>query len=351
MNIEINGQLLGDGQPPYIVAEISANHNGSIDRAKRIMLSAKESGADAVKLQTYTADTMTLNSGKDDFLIKGGPWGGKTLYELYKWAETPYEWHKELFEYARSIDLTCFSTPFDETAVDLLESLNTPAYKIASFEMIDLPLVKYVASTKKPMIISTGMASLDEISEVVECVRNAGCQDLILLHCISAYPAPLEQSNLLTVPDLTKRFNVLSGLSDHTLGVSASITSVALGACFIEKHFTLDRNDDGPDSKFSIEPFELSDLCKKSKEAWMSLGSAGYHKKESEIENVAFRRSIYFMKDIKKGMKVDADNIRRIRPGFGLAPKYFDLIIGKVLKHDVQKGDPVSFDDLDDLDD
>lgn len=346
--MKINGRLLGAGLPPYIVAEVSANHNGSIDRAKRIMLSAKQCGADAVKLQTYTADTMTLDSDNDDFLIKSGPWGGKTLYELYKWAETPYEWHKELFDYARSIDLTCFSTPFDESAVDLLESLNTPAYKIASFEMIDLPLVKYVASTKKPMIISTGMASLDEISEVVECARNSGCQDIILLHCISAYPAPLEQSNLLTIPDLSKKFNVLSGLSDHTLGVSASITAVALGACFIEKHFTLNRNDDGPDSKFSIEPSELSELCQKTKEAWKSLGSPGYQRIESEKENSVFRRSIYFVKDINKGDVISPMNIKRIRPGYGLAPKYYEQLIGRKLTRDVKRGEPVFWEDIGD---
>jgi len=345
--IDIDGTLIGDGQPPYIVAETSANHNGSLERAKEIMWSAKTCGANAIKLQTYTADTITIKSDHQDFIIKGGLWDGKTLYDLYKWAETPFEWHKPLFDYARSIDLTCFSTPFDETAVDLLEDLNIPAYKIASFEAVDIPLIKYVASTKKPMIISTGMATYDEISEAVDAAKSEGCNNLILLHCISSYPAPAEQSNILTIPDLSKKFDVICGLSDHTLGTAVAVASVALGASFIEKHFTLSRKDPGPDSSFSIEPSELSDLCKSARIAWDSLGVAGYQTKVSEENNLQYRRSIYFINDLKKGHLINKNDIRSIRPGYGLAPKHFDALIGKKLQGDVKFGQPVSWDVVD----
>lgn len=344
MTFSIDGVGIGADFPPYVVAEISGNHNGSIERAKSIMLASKQCGASAVKLQTYTADTITINSQSEDFMVRGGVWDGKSLYDLYKWAETPYEWHKELFEYARSINLTCFSTPFDETAVDLLESLNTPAYKIASFEAIDIPLIKYVASTKKPMIISTGMADLDEIGEAVEAARTSGCDDLILLHCISSYPAPADQSNLRTIPDLSKRFNVLAGLSDHTLGTTVSVASIALGACFIEKHFTLSRQDFGPDSTFSLEPDEFKQLSIDTKIAWQSLGVAGYDRKEAEDSNAQFRRSLYFVAGLKQGQVITKEHIRSIRPGFGLKPKYFDDVIGRVLQKDVNYGDPVKFD-------
>lgn len=340
--MKIDGVEIGYGHSPYIVAEISGNHNGSIDRAKQIMSAAKQCGANAIKLQTYTADTITIKSDREEFQIRGGLWDGKSLYDLYKWAETPYEWHKPLFDYARSIDLTCFSTPFDETAVDLLEDLNTPAYKIASFEMIDLPLIKYVASTKKPMIISTGMANLNEIEEAVDCAKQAGCQDLILLHCISSYPAPVDQSNLLTIPDLAKRFNVLSGLSDHTLGTTVAVASVALGACFIEKHFTLSRSDIGPDSAFSLEPDELRRLCNDSHVAWSALGQPGYEKKESEKGNIQFRRSLYFVNNLSAGSVIKMEDIKSIRPGFGLKPKYYDKVIGSIVSKDVFFGDPVS---------
>ena len=260
--MKINNRIISNQQPPYIIAELSANHNGSIERAFESIKAAKEAGVDAVKIQTYTADTMTIDCDRKEFQITGGLWDGYSLYDLYKEAQTPYEWHKRLFDYAKEIDITIFSTPFDETAVDLLEELNTPAYKIASFEMTDLPLVKYVAQTKKPMIISTGMANLEEIEEVVQVAKENGCQDLILLHCISSYPAPVEQSNLRTIPDLAKRFGVLSGLSDHTMGTTVATTSVALGACVIEKHFTLSRKDKGPDSEFSLEPHELKHCVK-----------------------------------------------------------------------------------------
>lgn len=340
----INGINIGDGCPPYIVAEISANHNGSIDHAKNIMKAAKASGANAVKLQTYTADTITIQSDRDEFQIKGGLWDGYSLYELYKLAQTPFEWHKPLFDYAKSINLTCFSTPFDETAVDLLEDLNAPAYKIASFEMIDLPLIKYVASTKKPMIISTGIANLEEISEAVACARDSGCKDLILLHCISSYPAPVSQSNLLTIPDLASQFDTLVGLSDHTLGTTVSVASVALGACFIEKHFTLSRSDKGPDSEFSLEPNELKTLCLDSEIAWSALGKAGYDRKEAENDNVQFRRSLYFVKSLKAGQVIEKKHVRSIRPGFGLKPKHLDDVLGRIVCEDVSEGMPVSWD-------
>lgn len=342
-DIIINGTRIGRGHKPYVVAEISANHNGDIELAKKIMLSAKQSGADAIKMQTYTPDTITLNSDKDDFKIKEGLWKGYTLYDLYSEAYTPYEWHKPLFEYAQKIDLTCFSTPFDETAVDLLEDLNTPAYKIASFEVVDIPLIKYVAATKKPMIISTGMANLEEIAEAVEAAKSAGCKDLILLHCISAYPAPAEESNLMTIPDLSERFGLLTGLSDHTLGTIVSTTSVALGSVFIEKHFTLDRNFSGPDSSFSLEPEEMKRLTQDVKTAWLSLGKAGYERKLSEDKNAIFRRSIYVVKDLKKGDVLTNENIRRVRPGYGLSPKYYEHILGKKVSVDIPKHTALNF--------
>ena len=341
--MKINNKTISNESHPYIIAELSANHNGSIERAFESILAAKNAGADAVKIQTYTADTMTINCDREEFQVTDGLWKGYSLYDLYKEAQTPYEWHKPLFDYANEIGITILSTPFDETAVDLLEELNTPAYKIASFEMTDLPLVKYVAQTKKPMIISTGLANLEEITEVVRVARENGCTDLILLHCISSYPAPAEQSNLKTIPDLAKRFGVLTGLSDHTMGTAVATTSIALGACIIEKHFTLSRKDKGPDSEFSLEPQELKQLCIDTKTAWQSLGQAGYEKKEAEKSNVKYRRSIYAVKDIKKGDKLSRENIKRIRPGFGLEPKHYDEIISKAAKCDIDRGTPISF--------
>ncbi len=327
-----------------MVAELSANHNGNIERAFEIIKSARDSGADAIKIQTYTADTMTLDCDSKDFIIDDGLWKGRTLYELYKWAETPYEWHKEIFDYANKIGITCFSTPFDETAVDLLEDLNTPAYKVASFEIIDIPLLRYIATTRKPIIISTGMANLEEITEAVEVVKECGCTDIALLHCISSYPAPLEQSNLKVIEDLRNKFNLTVGLSDHTMGVIASVTSVALGASIIEKHFTLDRTDKGPDSDFSIEPNELSDLCKLSKDAWKALGKADYRIKDAESNNIKYRRSIYVVKDMSPGDVITRENIRRVRPGYGIMPKHFDSVIGKSVNRKIQKGQPLKWD-------
>ena len=336
--IIINGRKISAAYPPYVIAELSANHNGKLQKALDTITEAKTCGADAIKLQTYTADTMTIDSDYEDFNIKGGLWDGYTLYDLYKEAETPFEWHKTMFDHARKIGITCFSTPFDETAVDLLENLNVPAYKVASFEMTDLPLIKYIASTRKPLIISTGMANLEEIKEMIITAREAGCKDLLVLHCLSSYPAPIEQSNLLTIPDLSKKLGVQIGLSDHTVTNTASIVAVSLGATIIEKHFTLDRADKGPDSKFSINPLELKSLCAETKDAWTSLGKAGYERKPAEESNIKFRRSVYFVKDIKAGEVIQPAHIRRIRPGFGLAPKFEEKLLGKVVKKDIKRG-------------
>lgn len=342
--ISIAGRKIGPEHSPYIIAELSANHNGELERALRSIEMARNMGADAVKIQTYTADTMTIDCENEEFQIKGGLWDGYSLYRLYKWAETPYEWHKPIFDYARNIGITIFSTPFDETAVDLLEDLNAPAYKIASFEAVDLPLIKYVAQTKKPMIISTGMANLEEIQEAVATARENGCDELVLLHCISSYPAPIEQSNLRTIQDLAKRFDVIPGLSDHTMGATVAVASVALGACVIEKHVTLSRQDKGPDSEFSLEPSELKQLCQESETAWRALGQISYALQSAEEASLKHRRSIYVVKDLKKGDVLTSENTRRIRPGFGLAPKYFDNVLGKRLKMNVSKGTPLSWD-------
>ena len=343
-NYEINGRKIGKDHPPYIIAELSANHNGDIQRALDTIKSAYENGADAIKMQTYTADTMTIDCDSSEFIITGGLWDGYKLYDLYKWAETPFEWHKEIFDYAANLGITIFSTPFDETAVDLLESLNTPAYKVASLEATDLPLIRYIAKTGKPMIMSTGMCSEEEIEEAVNAAREGGCEELVLLHCISSYPAPVEQSNIAQMQELSKRFNTIPGLSDHTLGTTASVTAVALGASVIEKHFTLSRKDKGADSEFSIEPDELKRLCRDSRDAWLAIGKTGYTRQQAEQGNKRFRRSVYFVKDVKSGTIITDEHIRRIRPGFGLAPKYFDTVIGKVLKADVTRGMPTSWD-------
>jgi len=341
--IVIDGRKIGADYPPYVIAELSANHNGKLQKALDTITKAKDCGADAIKLQTYTADTMTINSNHEDFCIQGGLWDGYKLYDLYKEAETPFEWHKAMFDHARKIDITCFSTPFDETAVDLLEDLNVPAYKVASFEATDLPLIAYIASTKKPLIMSTGMANFEEIEEMVETARGAGCKDLILLHCISSYPAPIDQSNLLTIPDMRKRLGVQIGLSDHSITNTASVVASALGATLIEKHFILDRNEKGPDSEFSINPVELMSLCKETKDAWLSLGCAGYERKAAEEANIKFRRSVYFVKDIKAGEVISKECVRRIRPGFGLPPKFEKEIIGKVAKKDIKSGTATSW--------
>lgn len=335
-HISIDGRKIGTDYAPYIIAEMSANHNGSIENAFKIIEQAKRCGADAVKLQTYTADTITLNSRAPEFMIRGTLWDGQSLHELYQKAHMPWDWHKPLFDFAREQGITIFSSPFDFSAVDLLESLNAPAYKIASFEMVDLPLIRYVAQTGKPMIISTGMADADEIAEAVETAKSAGCRELVVLHCVSGYPAPAADYNLRTLPDMAARFDTLVGLSDHTLDNTTAVASVVLGACVIEKHFTLDRNGGGADDSFSLEPDGLQALCRDSKTAWQALGRVHYGLKSSEQGNVQFRRSLYFVKDMQKGDAIDETCIRSVRPGFGIAPKHFDELIGKRLTRNVQ---------------
>lgn len=335
-HISIDGRKIGTDYAPYIIAEMSANHNGNIENAFKIIEQAKRCGADAVKLQTYTADTITLNSRAPEFMIRGTLWDGQSLHELYQKAHMPWDWHKPLFDFAREQGITIFSSPFDFSAVDLLESLNAPAYKIASFEMVDLPLIRYVAQTGKPMIISTGMADADEIAEAVETAKSAGCRELVVLHCVSGYPAPAADYNLRTLPDMAARFGTLVGLSDHTLDNTTAVASVVLGACVIEKHFTLDRNGGGADDSFSLEPDGLQALCRDSKTAWQALGRVHYGLKSSEQGNVQFRRSLYFVKDLQKGDTIDETCIRSVRPGFGIAPKHFDELIGKRLTRNVQ---------------
>lgn len=335
-HISIDGRKIGTDYAPYIIAEMSANHNGSIENAFKIIEQAKRCGADAVKLQTYTADTITLNSRAPEFMIRGTLWDGQSLHELYQKAHMPWDWHKPLFDFAREQGITIFSSPFDFSAVDVLESLDAPAYKIASFEMVDLPLIRYVAQTGKPMIISTGMADADEIAEAVETAKSAGCRELVVLHCVSGYPAPAADYNLRTLPDMAARFDTLVGLSDHTLDNTTAVASVVLGACVIEKHFTLDRNGGGADDSFSLEPDGLQALCRDSKTAWQALGRVHYGLKSSEQGNVQFRRSLYFVKDMQKGDTIDETCIRSVRPGFGIAPKHFDELIGKRLTRNVQ---------------
>ena len=341
--IKINGRKIGNSFSPYIIAEMSANHNGDINNAYKIIDMAKLSGADCVKLQTYTPDTLTIDSKLPDFQLTEGLWTGQSLYELYKGAFMPWEWHQPLFDYAKKIDITIFSSPFDNTAVDLLEDLNTPAYKIASFEAIDLPLIKYVAQTEKPMIISTGMADAEEIQEAIEAAREGGCKELAILHCVSGYPAPARDYNLRTLVDMQQKFDLVAGLSDHTIDNTTAITSVALGASIIEKHVTLNRNGGGPDDSFSLESEELRELCVGAKTAWEALGKVDYRRKSSEQGNVKFRRSLYFVKDISEGEIITTDHIQSIRPGYGLAPKYMEAILGQKTTSMVKRGTPVSF--------
>jgi pseudaminic acid synthase len=342
--IEIAGRKIGSEHTPYVIAELSANHNGSIDNAMAIIQQAKYSGADAVKLQTYKPDTITLDSDADEFCIKGGLWDGRTLYDLYEQAHMPWDWHKPLFDYARKVKITIFSSPFDTTAVDLLEDLNAPAYKIASFEAIDLPLIRYAASTGKPMIISTGMANQAEIAEAIEAAESVGCKDLAILHCVSGYPALAEEYNLKTIPDMIDRFGLVTGLSDHTLDNTTAISSVVLGAAIIEKHFTLNRNGGGPDDSFSLEPVQMAALCRDIKTAWTAQGYVNYGRKSSEQGNVQFRRSLYFVRDMKAGDTITSKCIQSVRPGYGLPPKHYDEVIGSTVKKDVYKNSPVMFD-------
>lgn len=340
--ITIDGKRIGPGYKPYIVAELSANHNGDINRAYKIMEEALKSGADAIKIQTYTHETMTIDCDKDDFQIHGGLWDGLSLYNLYKNAHLPWEWNALLFKKAKELGITLFSTPFDFSAVDLLEELAAPAYKIASFELIDLPLIAKVAQTGKPMIISTGMGNEEEIEEAITVAKNNGCEELIILHCVSGYPAPVEQYNLKTIPDMKSKFNVLAGLSDHTIENATSIAAISMGACLIEKHVTLDRSGGGADDSFSLEPAELEALCRDTEIAWQAMGVVNYERTAAEKDNVKFRRSLYIVEDIKEGEMFTHQNVRSIRPGYGLAPKYITAVLGQTAAKDISKGTPLS---------
>lgn len=341
--IVIDGTPVGTGCPPYIIAEMSGNHNGDIDRAIELLKAAKESGASAVKLQTYTADTITINHDSEEFMIRGGLWDGSKLYDLYEQAHTPWEWHNVLFAEAKKLGITIFSSPFDHTAVDFLESLNAPAYKIASFELIDLPLIRKVAATGKPMIMSTGNANLAEIEEAVAAAKGAGATDIILLHCTSGYPTPASQANISTMAVMRDAFGVEVGLSDHTMDIGVSVAAVALGACVIEKHFTLARADGGPDSAFSLEKEELKSLVVNCNMAFESTGSPNFVSTEAELKTKCHRRSLYVVKDIKKGEVFTEEHVRSIRPGNGILPKYLDDVLGKNATCDIAFGTPLSF--------
>ena len=343
-SVAIDGRAIGADYEPYVICELSGNHNGSLDRALMLLEGAAATGADAIKLQTYTPDTMTIDHDSPEFMIDGGTlWDGQKLYDLYKEAQTPFEWHKPLFERARELGVTLFSTPFDETAADLLESLGAPAFKIASFEAIDLPLIAHVARKGKPMIISTGMSNLGEISDAVRTARDNGCDDLILLHCVSSYPAPDEDSNVRTVPHLAQAFGVVSGLSDHTAGSAVSVASIALGGSVIEKHFTTARADGGPDAAFSLEPAEFLALVNDCKRAWRALGKVTYDLCGSERKSLKFRRSLYVVRDIARGEALTRENVRSIRPGFGLPPKHLVEVIGARANRALSRGEPLAW--------
>jgi pseudaminic acid synthase len=345
-SISIAGRPIGRDHEPYMICELSGNHNGSLDRALLLLEAAAATGADAIKIQSYTPDTITIDYNGPGFRIEGGLWDGRTLYDLYAEAQTPFEWHEALFARGHELGVTLFSTPFDESAVDLLEELGAPAYKIASFEAIDLPLIAYVASKRKPMIISTGMANVDEIEEAVRTARENGCSQIVLLHCVSSYPAPDEQSNVRTVPDLAERFGVVSGLSDHTFGSAVAVASIALGGCVVEKHFTLARSDGGPDAAFSLEPDEFKTLVENCKRAWRALGQPTYDLQGCEQGSVAFRRSVYVVRDVRAGEELTHENVRSIRPGYGLPPKHLPEVLGRRAARDLKRGEPLAWDAL-----
>jgi pseudaminic acid synthase len=343
-HITIDSRNIGKGYAPYIVAEMSGNHNHDLNRALAIIDAAKASGADAVKLQTYRADTITIDHHGDEFIVEGGLWNGRRLYELYQEAHTPWEWHAPIFEHARRIGITVFSSPFDYTAVDFLEELGAPAYKIASPEIVDIPLIRKVARTGKPIVMSTGAATLEEIDEAIQAARGEGATELVVLHCTAAYPAPPEEANLATIKSLEDRFGVVTGLSDHTLGTTVSAMAVGLGASFIEKHFTLARADGGVDSAFSLEPAELADLVRTSRIAHAAVGRPTFGPTESEASVLRNRRSLYVVKPILKGQTLTLDNIRSIRPAKGIMPKHLDSVLGRRALRDLAFGEPLSFD-------
>lgn len=346
-SMKIKGREIGEGQPVYIIAEMSANHNGDYAQAVALIHAAKDAGADAVKLQTYTADTLTIDSDAQYFRVDGGTlWDGRTLYELYGEAYTPWEWQPRLKAVAEEIGLHLFSSPFDATAVDFLETMNVPAYKIASFELVDIPLIQRVARTGKPLILSTGMATLAEIEDAVGAAREAGATQVALLKCNSAYPAPPEGMNLRTIPDLAARFGVPVGLSDHTLDLAVPITAVALGACIIEKHFTLSRDVPGPDSAFSLEPSEFRAMVDAIRTAEKALGTVQYGVSAEEEKSVVFRRSLFVVEDVRAGETFTEKNVRSIRPGDGLPPKHLPDVLGKYAKTDISRGTPLSWDNL-----
>jgi len=346
--IQICDRLVGRSAPPFIVAEMSGNHNQSLDRAFDIVEAAAKANVHALKLQTYTADTITLDADQEEFYIRSEntPWGGSRLYELYEKAHTPWEWHEPLFKRVRELGMIPFSTPFDETAVDYLEKLDTPFYKVASFENNHLPLIKRIASTGKPIVISTGMATVAELDEAVRTAREGGCEQIILLKCTSSYPASPNNSNLVTIPHLSELFGCQVGLSDHTLGIGAAVASVALGATFIEKHFTLDRSEGGVDADFSLEPAEMQNLVCETERAWLALGKVSYGPTVSERSSTVFRRSLYIAKDLEPGDTLDTENLRVVRPGIGLPPKYYDLFLGQKVNKKIKMGTAVSWDIL-----
>lgn len=344
--ITIAGRKIGKNYRPFIIAEMSGNHNQSLERALAIIEAAAECGVDAIKLQTYTADTMTLDLSEGEFYIDddNSLWKGSSLYDLYKQAYTPWEWHKPIFERCKELGLIVFSTPFDESAVDFLEDLDVPCYKVASFENTDLTLIKKIASTGKPMIISTGMATVAELDETVKAVREAECKDLILLKCTSTYPASPQNTNILTIPHMKELFNCQVGLSDHTMGVGVAVASVALGATVIEKHFTLSRADGGVDSVFSLEPNEMKALVVECERAWQALGKVYYGPTNKEKSSLKFKRSLYVTKDMEAGETFTKENIRPIRPGLGLPTKYYEIFLGKKVSKNVKKGTPLTWD-------
>lgn len=344
--VSIAGRKIGRDHEPYVICELSGNHNGSLERALALLEAAAATGADAIKIQTYTPDTITINHDGPDFTIKGGLWDSRSLYDLYAEAHTPFEWHESLFDRARELGVTLFSTPFDESAVDLLEGLGAPAYKIASFEAVDLGLIAYVARTGKPIIISTGMANLAEIHDAVRTARKIGCDQLVLLHCVSSYPAPDDESNVRTVPHLAEAFGCVSGLSDHTHGSAVAVASIALGGAVIEKHFTLARSDGGPDAAFSLEPDEFSALVADCKRAWKALGQVSYDLCGSERGSTVFRRSLYVVQDVAAGAELTPGNVRSIRPGYGLPPKELANVMGKRAARDLRRGEPLRREDL-----